>query len=41
MKSIEAFYFCKWDSNNTQLCINRKEILISNPELQLQMKDPE
>jgi len=41
MKIIEGLYFCKWVTNNTQECKNRKEVLIINPELLLQMNHPE
>jgi len=39
--SIEGLYFCKWATNNKELCKNLKEILIRHPELSLQMKHPE
>ena len=34
---IKWFNFYKWSTNNTQLCKNLKEILISHPELSLKM----
>lgn len=41
MNSIERFFFCKWDNNNNQLCKKLRKILISHPEISLQMNNPE
>jgi hypothetical protein len=41
MNSIECLNFYKWATKNTQLCKNLKDILISHPELSLQMNHQE
>jgi hypothetical protein len=41
MNSNERIYFYKCASNNTKLCKNLKEFLISHLELSLQMNHPQ